>query len=117
MAFQPLTEMSRLETIYVHVPVSAVSETTGAAIDPTGDTVTMAFANSATLPASPTWYAADWVTITNADGTHTYLARCLVGPTGGVTTLAPSPTVWAHAKVVDNPQIPIPHASRPFRVR
>lgn len=116
MGFSPLVEMSRLETVFVHVPIIATNEATGIVIDPTADSVTMAFTQGKRLPDTPTWYTADWATITNADGTKSYYARALVGP-AGVIALTRSPTWWAHAKVVDNPQIPICTAARSFRVR
>lgn len=117
MAFQTLAEMSRLETIYVHVPVTARNEATGALVDPTSDTVTIAFCQSLKLPATPTWYAADWVTDATNPTSPIYLARALVGPgAGAVTTLAAAPRWWAYAKVVDNPQIPIVRTSQSFRV-
>ena len=118
----PLVEISRLETRFVHVPIYATDQVTGLRIDPTADPVTMTFTRGEGLPDIPTWYTADWLTVVvpvttdNPLGKEFY-ARALVGPgADGVVTLKKSPTWWAHAKVVDNPQIPICRATRSFRV-
>lgn len=115
MTVAVLREMSRLETIFVHVPVIATDQISGGQIDPTGDVVVMTFTNDRALPDTPTWVAADWASVPRPDGTLKYYARALVGP-AGVTTLAVAPRWWAHALVTDNPQIPICTSTRSFRV-
>ena len=117
-----LTEKSRLETIFVHVPIVATDRITGLRIDPTSDTVTMTFTRGRRIPDGTTWYPADWATVVvpvtadNQLGLEFY-GRALVGPgTGAVIDLKPSPTWWAHCQVVDNPQIAMSTAARSFAV-
>lgn len=83
---------------YVKVKVTAT--VSGAAYDPTSDTVKMAFTAIDTNPVSGDWNTADWETI----GSN-YYARCLVGPTGTITLAAGTYVVWV--KITDNPEIPI----------
>lgn len=114
MPFPLLDEISRLETVYVLVPIEATDTTTGLPVDPTSDAVTMTFTTSPTLPDTPTWYAADWVTDPSGP---TYYARCLVGPAPGVVVLAAAARVWATPQIVDAPEVAMPTASVSFRVR
>lgn len=97
MAAQPV-EISALSLEYVYVPVAA--RAAGAAVNPTADTVAMAFMAGATRPTSGDWKTASWDT----DAT-TYRARCLVG-TGGAVALNPGIyAVWV--KVTDSPETPV----------
>jgi hypothetical protein len=113
MTFAQLTEMSRHETQYVHVPVEA-RDSSGTLVDPTGDTVELTFHTSTTLPDQDEleWYDATWVTAD--DGT--YYARVLVGPDGGDVQLAAG-MWWAFARITDNPETPIVTGEEPFFVR
>ena len=109
MTTQPL-RMSVLDLDYVKVRVYAKEN--GLAIDPTADTVTMAFKASGD-PAGGDFKAATWET----DATTTppsYYARCLVGPGGTVTLAAGSYRVWT--KIVDAPEIPVKRAAQPLIV-
>lgn len=93
--------LSSLATMYVQVPVSA--KEAGLPIDPTGDAVTMAFTRGAD-PESGDWKTASWDTdpTTTPD---TYLAQCLVGPSGAVTLGRGLWDVWV--KVIDSPEVVI----------
>jgi hypothetical protein len=100
--------ISSTSTEYVRVPVA--SERSGAAYDPTGDTVQLAFLAGAGAPQSGDWKAASWDT----DATTypaTYHAQCLIGPAGGTVTLTAGIwTVWV--KVTDSPETPVRRAGQ-----
>lgn len=89
--------LSVLSKEYVRVKVSA-SEA-GAAVDPTTDTVVMAFPVHGVAPVTGDWKAASWETAGSA-----FYARCLVGPSGTVTLAVGSYDVWV--KVTDSPEVP-----------
>lgn len=96
-------ELSVLSTEYVKVSVSAFVG--GQYIDPSGDTVQMAFPLKGVDPVSGDWKAASWETV---DAT-THNARCLVGPAGGVIQLAKGAyEVWV--KITDSPEVPAKNA-------
>lgn len=92
-----LAEIAAASVEYVRVPISATSS--GAAVDPTGDTVQMAFLATSTAPASGDWKTASWETDASTTP-DTYYARCLVG--SAVTLTAGTYTVWV--KVADSPE-------------
>lgn len=94
-------KLSTLTLQYVKVPVTA--EVSGAAIDPTGDAVQMAFPVRGVKPVTNDWKTASWETM---DGT--YLARCLVGP-GGTVTLGVG-LYDVHVKITDSPEIVVDQA-------
>lgn len=98
----------RTSTEYVRTRMS--SERSGAAYDPTGDAVVMAFLAGAGPPDSGDWKAASWDT----DATTTpptYWAQCLIGPVGGTITLAAGTwSVWV--KVTDSPEVPVRRAGQ-----
>ena len=96
----PVLTIYSSSTQYVLVPVTF--EVDGAATDPTADTVQFAFIAPGTDPVSGDFKSATWETT----GTDTYAARCLVGPSGGVTTLSAS-TYSIFLKITDNPEIPV----------
>ena len=100
--------ISRASTEYVRVPVGA--ESSGAAVNPTADTVTMAFLAGAGPPESGDWKTASWDT----DATTyppTYLAQCLIGPSGGTVTLTAG--VWSvWVKVTDSPEVLVRRAGQ-----
>lgn len=83
---------------YVKVKVSA--NVNGAAHDPTGDTVKMAFTDRFTNPVAGDWKTAVWETENGS-----YYAKCLVGPGGTVALAADDYKVWV--KVTDSPEVPI----------
>lgn len=93
--------MSVLSVEYVRVAVAATSN--GAAINPTADTVVMAFPAHGTDPVNGDWKSASWET----DATTTpatYYARCLVGPSQTVALSVGQYDVWA--RISDNPEVP-----------
>lgn len=98
-----VAEIASSSVEYVRVPVSASAA--GVAVDPTADTVQMAFLATASAPVSGDWKTASWETdaSTNPD---TYYARCLVG--SAVTLTAGTYTVWV--KVTDSPETPVKRA-------
>jgi hypothetical protein len=87
---------------YVYSRVSA--KASGAAVNPTGDTVAMAFKQGDAEPTAPDFKTASWETDSTTTP-PTYYARCLVGP-GGAATLADG-TWTAWIKVTDSPEIPV----------
>ena len=97
-----LLAISSLSKEYVRVRVYA--ETNGVAVNPTADTVEMAFISGDTEPTSPDWKAASWETDTTTEP-DTYYARCLVGPGGTVTLADGLYQVWV--RVTDSPEIPV----------
>ena len=103
MAYNSIT-VSHLSLEYVSVPVQAFT-LTGAAYNPTGDTVQMAFMPQATqVPGPSDWQAAIWSTV-EANVLFPYSASCLVGP-GGTITLGIG-TYVLYVKVSDNPEVPV----------
>jgi hypothetical protein len=99
-----IPEISTASLEYVRVPVSATSS--GAAVNPTSNTVQMAFKTSGT-PAGADWKTASWDTDTT---THpdTYRAQCLVGQSGTVTLAAGTYAVWV--RITDSPEVPAKRA-------
>jgi hypothetical protein len=92
--------ISSLSTVNVQVPVLATIG--GVLYNPTADEVQMAF----TQNGNPvTWNAASW---TSGPGTGSYLAECLVGPSGTVDLATGTWSVWV--KITDNPEIPVINA-------
>lgn len=86
---------------YVRVPVTATAA--GLPVDPTSDSVAMAFMpNPTTQPGSGDWHTASWDTGTFGGR---YIAQCLIGPGGGVQ-LNPA-TWWVWVKIVDSPEVPV----------
>lgn len=79
---------------YVRVPLAA--SIPGQAVDPTGDSVYLAFQSTDT-PVSATWNAGTW----EGPFGGVYYVRVLVG-SGGVALSAGTYYVWV--KVVDNPE-------------
>lgn len=97
--------LSTLTLEYVRIQVSAAAA--GTPINPTGDTVTMAFVTPGATPGVADWHTATWDTAT-ANGVYT--AQCLVGPGGTATLPAGVYSVWI--KVTDNPEIPVRQAGQ-----
>ena len=94
-----MTAISALSTEYLRFPVAATVN--GATVNPTGDTVQFAFPAAASAPV--TWFAGSWET--TAAGT--YVARVLVGPTGGVITLTAGSYYDVYIKITDSPETPV----------
>jgi hypothetical protein len=92
--------ISSLSTAYVLSDVGA--KISGANIDPTGDTVQMAFVPGSRNPEAGDWKTSSWETntLTTPD---TYSARCLVGPAGAVELVPGIYSVWV--KVTDSPEV------------
>ena len=96
--------ISHLSLQYLGVPVTATT-LTGAAYNPTSDTVVMAFLPQATQsPQSSDWQAAIWATSTT-NVLQPYSAFCLIGPGGTVQLGIGTYVIWV--KVSDNPEIPV----------
>jgi hypothetical protein len=94
-----LAEISSLSTEYVLVPVQFTDPVTNLQIDPTGDTIVMAFTSGSTDPAGGDWVSATW-----RAGGPPYVAQTLVGPNG--KTLAKGGwRVWV--KITSNPELPV----------
>ena len=94
--------ISELSLEYVRVPVSA--KQSGLTVDPTADTVKLAFSAAGVDPSSGDYKTSSWET----DATTTpatYYARCLVGPAGTVALAAGTYEVWV--KITDSPEIPV----------
>jgi hypothetical protein len=92
---QTILYQSALSKEYVRVPVAAAEN--GIAVNPTTDTVQMAFPTH--NAAITTWYSATW-----ESAGSTYYARTIVGPGGSVALTAGRYDVWV--KVTDSPEIP-----------
>lgn len=99
-----LPEISAASVEYVRVPVSATAS--GSAVDPTADTVQMAFLATAAAPVSGDWKTASWETDANTTP-DTYYARCLVG---SAVTLTAGTTYTVWVKVTDSPETPVKRA-------
>lgn len=94
--------ISAASTEYVRVPIRAKAD--GVTVDPTGDTVKLAFMAATTAPGSGDLKTGSWET--DASGaTAVYYARCLVGPDGGITLTADTYTVWV--QIQDSPETPL----------
>lgn len=94
----PITRISSLSLERVKVPVTATVN--GAAYNPTGGTVVMAFKRPKDTPAAGDWRTASWETIS---GKHH--ARALVGPGGVVELTTGRWNVWV--KISDDPEVPV----------
>lgn len=93
---------------HVLVPVSA--RLSGAAVNPTSDTVVMAFIASPPETAAPgalDWKTASWETNATPDPDQ-YEAKCLVGTGGAVVLTAGTYYVWV--KITDSPETPAKYA-------
>jgi hypothetical protein len=94
------------------VRVKVAAKLNGASVNPTADTVTMAFMSGSATPTSGDWKTASWDTDPTTSP-PTYRARCLVGPAGTVTLTPGLWNVWV--KVVDSPEVPVLHGG-PLKV-
>ena len=91
---------------YIRVRTSAVDED-GAAVDPTVDTVALAFiAEGDPIVASSTFVAGTWETDVSDPASPLYYARVLAGP-GAAFVPAAGASYDVYIKVTDNPEIPI----------
>jgi hypothetical protein len=96
--------VNHLSLQYLGVPVTAVT-LTGAAFNPTGNTVQMAFMPQATQsPQTSDWQAAIWGTNTS-NVLQPYTAFCLIGPGGTIQLGTGTYVIWV--KVQGNPEIPV----------
>lgn len=84
---------------YVRIPVTASSQ--GLFVNPTTNTVQMAFIVGSSAPQSGDWKTATWDQ--TAQPTTTYVAQCLVGPGGTITLAVGQYQVWL--KLIDLPEI------------
>lgn len=103
-----MIQISNLSKEYVKVPVVATDS--GAHVDITVGTVTMAFTAVGTEPVSGDWKSASWET----DATRfpmRYYARCLVGPSATVTLTDGTYDVWVKISGVGS-EIPVQKAGQ-----
>jgi len=85
---------------YIKVPVNVKKN--GVYVNPTADTVSMAFLSTKTaVPTVGDWKASSW----EPGLGHVYYIRCLVGPSG-VITLTPG-FYWVWIRIVDSPETPV----------
>ena len=101
----PTQVISSLSLEHVLARVSARKN--GAVVNPTTDTVQMAFTTAEAEPVGGDWKAATWET-DSATEPDTYYAVCLVGPGGTVTLADGTYRMWV--KVTDSPEIPVKKA-------
>lgn len=97
----PITRISAASLEFVRVKVAA--RESGVDVDPTLDTVSMAFISTGSAPGTADWKAASWETDASTDP-DTYYARCLVGTGGSAVLAADTYAVWV--KITDNPEVP-----------
>ncbi len=90
---------SVLSTSYVQVPVQAYVD--GEPLNPTSDTVEMAFVTVGSDPGSGDWKTASWDTAPGG----TYLVQCLVGPAGDAVLARGIYGAWT--RITDSPEVPI----------
>ncbi len=103
--------ISALSLEYVRVQVQATEA--GVPVNPTSDTVYLAFMAEGSTPGSSDWKTASWETDASTSPTTDY-ARALVGP-GGVITLSAGSVYDVWTKWTDNPEAPVKKAG-PIRV-
>lgn len=90
---------SASSTTYVRAKVKATES--GSVVNPTADTVQMAFTTGGATPGASDWKAASWDTDSSTTPA-TYRAQCLIG-SGGVVTLAVGLyTMWV--RIQDSPE-------------
>lgn len=94
-----MLELSTASTEYLRVPISA--REAGAPVDPTADTVNLAFTTGGT-PGEDDWRAGSWETDPTTDP-DTHYARCLIGPAGTGTLAVGQWTIWV--RIDDNPEM------------
>lgn len=104
--------IAALSNEYVRIPVAA--STSGVDVDPTGDTVALAFVPQDTVPGNSDWKTGSWET-DNTSTPPTHYARCIVGPVSGVVTLVSGNIYEIWIKISDSPEVPIKKAG-PARV-
>ncbi len=95
--------MSHLSTLDYLVPVNATQS--GAAYNPTADTVQFAFMPTPTqVPQNADWQTAGW-DVNTSSLLYPYNAKCLVGPSGTITLGIA--TYIVYVKITDSPEIPV----------
>jgi len=93
-----------------YVLAGVIATIGGTVIDPTGDTVEMAFVAPGVTPSTGDWKTAGWE-VNTVNQPHTYSVKCLVGPSGGTITLTPAAyDVWV--RIHDLPETPIKKAGQ-----
>lgn len=97
-----LPNTSIYATSLEEVPVSVTAPT---GVNPTGDTVQMAFlaVPPPTQPTSLQWNTATWQSTSTP-----YIALCLVGPGGVITLTAGQWYTWI--KITASPEVPVKYA-------
>lgn len=89
--------ISSLSTQYIQVPVTALES--GLPVNPTSNTVSIAFVLGRLNPVTADWQTGTWQT-SSVNGQ--YFAQVLVGPDGAVTLTEGAWTVWL--QVVASPE-------------
>lgn len=99
-----MPRQSALSTEYLRYTVKA--KLLGVDYNPTADSVQFAFPAAGVAPVTGDWKAGSWETLpTQLNGTY-YVAKCLVGPTGGVIAL-PAGDYNVYLKITDAPEVPV----------
>lgn len=93
---------------YVRVSASAIDED-GAAVDPTVDSVALAFVTEgATVTGSTTFISGTWETDLADPANPIYYARVLVGPLpDGDYVPTAGTSIDVYARISDNPETPV----------
>jgi len=102
-----IAAMSVLSKQYVKVKIKAFED--GVPVNPTANTVEMAFVAYDMDPVVPSWQPATWET-SGSGQTAAYYARCLVGP-GGTVTLTEG-LYDVYVKINDAAEIPVINSGR-----
>jgi hypothetical protein len=93
---------SALSTEYVRYQVTATIN--GLPYNPTSDVVSFAFLPVGATPAGGSWVVGSWESYTQY-GQAVYVARCLIGPSGGHALTKGDYIVWI--QIVDSPEEPV----------
>jgi hypothetical protein len=93
-----MLEIPAVSTENVRVEVRARSA--GAAHDPTGGTVQMAFLPGTVAPEEADWVDATWE-VDDTDGSPVYRALCLVGPGTDAALVPDTWRVWVRVQAGD----------------
>jgi hypothetical protein len=100
----PQVTLSAQSTEYLLARVGTT--VAGQQVDPTVDVVEWAFTPRGDFDPQD-WVTGEWAPVLSGpDGEPLYVARCLVGPEGGQTVLAPG-AYWPWVRITDSPETPV----------
>lgn len=99
-----MAELSNQSTEYVKIPVSTTEN--GLPVDPTDETVEMAFTEVGDEPAANDWNTATWET-DDSRNPPIYYAKILVGPAGGAVEFDRGTKRLAWWRVTSTPETPV----------